>query len=110
MGGSGAGKSTLLNCLAGRIADQKGSSLTGQILVNGQNRDPTTWIKTCAYVEQNDLMFTNFTVEETLTYAAQLRLPASMSAEKKAEKVNDLIMVLGLNACRNTRIGNESGI
>jgi ABC-type multidrug transport system ATPase subunit len=108
MGGSGAGKTTLLNCLAGRIAEQKGSTLTGQIHVNGKDRNPATWIKTCAYVEQNDLMFTNLTVEETLTYAAKLRLPSSMTPAEKAAKVNDIIMVLGLNTCRNTRIGNES--
>jgi ABC-type glutathione transport system ATPase component len=42
MGGSGAGKTTLLNVLAGRIGM---GTLTGEVLVNGQQRKKTTWRK-----------------------------------------------------------------
>ncbi|KAJ3119298.1 ATP-binding cassette sub- G member 2 [Physocladia obscura] len=107
MGGSGAGKSTLLNTLAGRIADQKGSDVTGEILFNGEPRNPATWTNICSYVEQDDLMFTNLSVEETLTYAAQLRLPSSMLAEEKRQKVDEIIMQLNLNGCRKTWIGDS---
>ncbi|KAJ3084541.1 P-loop containing nucleoside triphosphate hydrolase protein [Rhizoclosmatium globosum] len=107
MGGSGAGKSTLLNTLAGRIADQKGSELRGEILLNGEPRNPGSWTNTCSYVEQDDLMFTNLSVEETLTYAAKLRLPSSMPAKEKEEKVNEIIMQLNLNGCRKTWIGDS---
>ncbi|KAJ3066293.1 hypothetical protein HDU98_010397 [Podochytrium sp. JEL0797] len=107
MGGSGAGKSTLLNTLAGRIAEQKGSEIHGEILFNGQPRNPTTWRNTCSYVEQDDLMFTNLSVEETLTYAAKLRLPSSMSWAEKQQKVDEIIMQLNLNECRKTWIGDS---
>ncbi|KAJ3330848.1 hypothetical protein HDU76_004694 [Blyttiomyces sp. JEL0837] len=107
MGGSGAGKSTLLNCLAGRIADQKGSELKGEILVNGELRKKSTWRNLCAYVEQDDLMFTNLSVEETLTYAATLRLPSSMTKAQKQAQVNSIIMQLGLDGCRKTWIGDS---
>ncbi|KAJ3394713.1 hypothetical protein HDU84_006856 [Entophlyctis sp. JEL0112] len=107
MGGSGAGKSTLLNTLAGRIADQKGSTLSGDILFNGEPRSSATWTNMCSYVEQDDLMFANLSVEETLTYAAQLRLPSTMTSEEKLRKVDEIIMQLNLNGCRKTWIGNS---
>ncbi|KAJ3265513.1 ATP-binding cassette sub- G member 2 [Chytriomyces hyalinus] len=107
MGGSGAGKSTMLNTLAGRIADQKGSELTGDILINGEARNPSTWRNICSYVEQDDLMFTNLSVEETLTYAAQLRLPSKFTEAEKKEKVDKIIMQLNLNNCRKTWIGDS---
>jgi ATP-binding cassette subfamily G (WHITE) protein 2 (PDR) len=52
MGGSGAGKSTLLNVLAGRVGP---GELHGDITVNGLPRQPETWRKLCAYVEQDDV-------------------------------------------------------
>ncbi|KAJ3322919.1 ATP-binding cassette sub- G member 2 [Boothiomyces sp. JEL0866] len=102
MGGSGAGKSTLLNVLAGRIGP---GELTGDILFKGRPRNPTTWKTDCAYVEQADLMFANLTVQETLDYSARFRLPHYFS---KDERVNEIIMDLGLNNCRNTVIGDEN--
>eukprot|EP00842_Homolaphlyctis_polyrhiza_P003077 jgi/Hompol1/3770/HPOL_006734-RA len=104
MGGSGAGKSTLLNTLAGRIGPGK---LTGEILLDGKPRNAATWRLECAYVEQDDVMFRNLSVEETISYAANLRLPSSMSKAEKAKRVDEVIACLGLNGCRKTWIGDE---
>ena len=109
MGGSGAGKSTLLNCLSGRIG--KGS-LEGNVLFNGEPRSLKLWQSQCSFVEQDDILFTNLTVMETLTYCALLRLPYKMPYREKMNKVESVIMDLGLNGCRDVRIGNaeEKGI
>ncbi|KAI8901915.1 P-loop containing nucleoside triphosphate hydrolase protein [Globomyces pollinis-pini] len=104
MGGSGAGKSTLLNTLAGRIGP---GDLTGDILVDGKPRNKATWNLECAYVEQDDVMFTNLTVLETLTFAAALKLPSKLSQSEKKKRVDGVIEELGLIHCRDTRIGNE---
>ena len=104
MGGSGAGKSTLLNCLSGRLG--KGD-LSGEILFNGFPRDKQLWKSQCAFVEQDDVMFRNLTVQETLTYAAKLRLPSKMSRADKEKRVNAIIAELGLENCRNVRIGDS---
>ena len=103
MGGSGAGKSTLLNILSGRLGKGK---LTGEILVNGAKRDPGNWKKQCAFVEQDDLLFRNLSVTETLRYSAMLRLPRSVSLAEKRLRVEQIIMQLGLNSCRDTKIGD----
>jgi ABC-type multidrug transport system ATPase subunit len=103
MGGSGAGKSTFLNTLAGRIGPGK---LSGDILVDGQPRNPSTWNRQCAYVEQDDIMFRNLSVYETFRYSALLRLPGAMSYKEKMDRVESVIAALGLQGCRDTWIGD----
>ena len=93
MGGSGAGKSTLLNTHAGRIGP---GLLSGDIQVDGLPRDPSTWNRQCAYVEQDDIMFRNLSVFETLRFSAMLRLPSSMPRAEKLERVEKVIAALGL--------------
>ncbi|KAI8852327.1 P-loop containing nucleoside triphosphate hydrolase protein [Chytridium lagenaria] len=97
-------KSTLLNILAGRVG---AGTITGSINVNGAPRKRSTWRKVAAYVEQEEIMYKNLTVTETLRYAAELRLPSVLSKKEKEEKVKEIIAELGLNKCRDTRIGDS---
>lgn len=107
MGASGAGKSTLLNLLAGRLQSSKNCVSGGRVLVNGKKRDFQTFNKIACYVEQDDTMYGELTVEEQLMYSAMLRLPSSMSREQKRARVDAIIQELGLSKCRKTFIGNE---
>lgn len=52
-------------------------------------------------------MFAELTVEEQITYAALLRLPADMPREKKMIRVSRVVQELGLSKVRNTMVGNE---
>jgi ABC-type multidrug transport system ATPase subunit len=54
---------------------------------------------------QDDLLYESLTVWETLWYAAQLRLPRTMSQAAKRDRVNVVLAALGLNRCRDTIIG-----
>ena len=56
---------------------------------------------------QDDLLYETLTVYETLYYAAMLRLPSTMSAEQKVERVDHVIHTLGLNKCRDTIVGRH---
>eukprot|EP00179_Madagascaria_erythrocladioides_P005209 CAMPEP_0198312416 /NCGR_PEP_ID=MMETSP1450-20131203/3790_1 /TAXON_ID=753684 ORGANISM="Madagascaria erythrocladiodes, Strain CCMP3234" /NCGR_SAMPLE_ID=MMETSP1450 /ASSEMBLY_ACC=CAM_ASM_001115 /LENGTH=678 /DNA_ID=CAMNT_0044015361 /DNA_START=101 /DNA_END=2137 /DNA_ORIENTATION=+ len=107
MGASGAGKTTLLNLLAGRLTTSRNFTTGGRILVNGIKRDPKVFKKLSAYVEQDDKMFGELKVEEQIKFSAFLRLPVSMSSEKKMEKVQATIQELGLSKVRDSYIGNE---
>lgn len=49
-----------------------------------------------AYVRQEDLFFSQLTVRETLSLAAELQLPDISSAEARLEYVNSLLFKLGL--------------
>ncbi|KAI9344176.1 P-loop containing nucleoside triphosphate hydrolase protein [Zopfochytrium polystomum] len=102
MGSSGAGKTTLLNCLSGRLTT---GILSGSITHNGQPRDAHTWKKVMAYVEQDDALFSELTVRETIDFAAQLRLPAALTREEKSKHGDGLVKVLRLAGAANTKIG-----
>ncbi|KAJ1889718.1 hypothetical protein LPJ66_007880 [Kickxella alabastrina] len=106
IGSSGAGKTTLLNALSGRIV---GGELTGKILFRGNKRNPDTFKRLTAYVQQDDLMHPLLSVHETLSYASKLRLPnTNYTPEQKAERVNIVIQQLRLENARNTRIGDAT--
>eukprot|EP00611_Tribonema_gayanum_P021132 TRINITY_DN4007_c0_g1_i3.p1 TRINITY_DN4007_c0_g1~~TRINITY_DN4007_c0_g1_i3.p1 ORF type:complete len:291 (-),score=76.49 TRINITY_DN4007_c0_g1_i3:77-949(-) len=102
MGASGAGKSTLLDLIAGR--KQEGF-VAGTIAFNGEPL--TNQIRRCsAYVEQNDVHLAAFTVRETLHFAAQLRLPESLSAQQRHARVGQIAAMLGLQECMDSVVGD----
>ena len=102
MGPSGCGKSTLLDTLAGRLASS--AHWEGEIRVNG-HKSRLSYGR-AAYVTQDEVLIGTLTVEETLMYAARLRLPVSMSQGDKQAIVDGVIAELGLESVRNTYIGN----
>ncbi|XAR50968.1 hypothetical protein NMG60_11005446 [Bertholletia excelsa] len=104
LGASGSGKSTLIDALADRISKD---SLQGTVTLNGEVL-PSKLLKIIsAYVMQDDLLFPMLTVEETLMFAAEFRLPRTMSAPKKRARVQALIDQLGLQNAARTVIGDE---
>ncbi|XP_050385486.1 ABC transporter G family member 6-like [Argentina anserina] len=104
LGASGSGKSTLIDALANRIA--KGS-LKGKVSLNGEVLESRLLKVISAYVMQDDLLFPMLTVEETLMFAAEFRLPLSLSKSKKRMRVQALIDQLGLRNAAQTIIGDE---
>lgn len=49
-----------------------------------------------AYIRQEDLFFSQLTVQETLSLAAELQLPSISSTEERDKYVNDLLFKTGL--------------
>ncbi|KAK1403444.1 ABC transporter domain-containing protein [Heracleum sosnowskyi] len=104
LGASGSGKSTLMDALADRIA--KGS-LKGTVTLNGEVLESKLNKIISAYVMQDDLLFPMLTVEETLMFSAEFRLPRSLTRSKKKARVQALIDQLGLRNAAKTVIGDE---
>ncbi|XVF23760.1 hypothetical protein REPUB_Repub13aG0066800 [Reevesia pubescens] len=104
LGASGSGKSTLIDALANRIA--KGS-LKGTVTLNGEVLESRMLKVISAYVMQDDLLFPMLTVQETLMFAAEFRLPRTLSKSKKKMRVQALIDQLGLRNAAKTIIGDE---
>ncbi|GAB2230039.1 hypothetical protein Droror1_Dr00014295 [Drosera rotundifolia] len=100
MGPSGSGKTTLLKVVGGRLQD----NVKGNITYNGVPYNSGVK-RRIGFVTQDDVLFPQLTVEETLLFAAYLRLPKSMSTKEKYERVQLIIKELGLERCRHTRIG-----
>jgi ABC-type multidrug transport system ATPase subunit len=104
LGGSGSGKTSLLNQMSGRMQGKR-LSTSGRTYFNGSH-DPTS-IRS-AYVIQQDILLPTLTVRETLMYAADLRLPSSVSRVERKQLVEEVILELGLKEAADTRIGNHA--
>ncbi|KAM7507869.1 hypothetical protein LguiA_018322 [Lonicera macranthoides] len=100
MGPSGGGKTTLLNLLSGRVRNNS----SGTITYNDKPYNKSLK-RRIGFVLQDDIVFPHLTVKETLTYAALLRLPTSLTKDQKKERAMYVIGELGLERCQNTIIG-----
>lgn len=107
LGPTGSGKTSLLNVLAGRTKKVKGLSLSGTISVGSQPvQDWSAYRRQVAYVEQDDLLFANLSVRETLSLAAEFRLPRAFTPDQRRDRVDAVIQELGLLKCADTKIGS----
>ncbi|XP_072964330.1 ABC transporter G family member 7 [Typha angustifolia] len=104
MGPSGSGKTTLLNILAGQLVSSPRLHLSGHLDFNG--RPISRGGCKIAYVRQEDLFFSQLTVRETLSLAADLQLPDTMSTDKKEKYVSELLFRLGLVSCADSIVGD----
>ncbi|CAM9395104.1 unnamed protein product [Chrysoparadoxa australica] len=104
LGPSGSGKTTLLNSLCGQVPKNDAMELLGQVRCNDRPRDHN---QKQAYIKQEDVFFSQLTVLETLTMAARLKLPRTMTREEKDEEVQEVMGRLGLGKVANTIVGDE---
>ena len=56
---------------------------------------------------QEDVFFPFLTVRETLTFAAQLRLPGALRSPNLPAGINTILAKFGLEKCGDTIIGNQ---
>ncbi|WWC87631.1 uncharacterized protein L201_002521 [Kwoniella dendrophila CBS 6074] len=117
LGGSGSGKTTLLNSIANRLSGLPTES--GQVAYYSataaeHSNAPVTPSKKLrkgeikrriGFVRQQDYLVECLTVRETLTYAAKLRLPTSLTDEAITHIVDQTIDELGLRDAADTVVG-----
>jgi len=102
MGPSGAGKTTMLNMLT---LDPGSGNATGFLTLNGHPLTPALYAQHCAYVTQQDLLWTFLTCREHLRMALDLYRP-SLSAKERETAIDDLLDSTGLMSCQHTKAGN----
>ncbi len=106
LGPSGAGKSMLINIMNGNLLPDSGS-------VKLNNMDFTTnydsFKHIIGFVPQQDIIHHELSVYDTLSYAADLRLPEDMNKEEKKKRVDKVITTLELDERKNTPIHSLSG-
>ena len=105
MGASGAGKTTLLNLLAGEAL---GGQFEGKIFLNGAESSRQEVSGLSGFVFQDDVILETMTVREAIMMSATLRLPKHVSSEEKNERVDEMMEILNLTKCENTKIGSPS--
>uniref|UniRef100_A0A914P039 ABC transporter domain-containing protein n=1 Tax=Panagrolaimus davidi TaxID=227884 RepID=A0A914P039_9BILA len=103
MGPSGSGKSTLLNTLACRL--DANTVVEGEMRLNGSKYDNAELKRIAGYVMQDDLLNGSLTVEETLMYTAELRLPRDFTNEQRKQRVRETMSEMGVTHVRDVIIG-----
>jgi ABC-type multidrug transport system ATPase subunit len=58
-----------------------------------------------SFVEQEDALIGSLTVKETISFAARLALPSSVSKKERGQRVNDLLDAFGIQNQANTLVG-----
>ncbi|XP_023019227.1 ATP-binding cassette subfamily G member 4 [Leptinotarsa decemlineata] len=105
MGPSGAGKSTLLNILAAYVT----AGVKGSIKINGKPRQMKLFNKLSSYIMQEDLVQPRLSVRESMVIAAELKLGSTIGHQEKLAVVDEVIEILGLEKCYDTRTEHLSG-
>jgi len=105
MGPSGCGKSTLLKALNG---DSPPSS--GRVFISGLDLTSNyDYLKTqIGYVPQDDIVHRELTIQQSLFYAAKLRLDHASSEEIEI-KVKQVLSQLNITHIKNNLVGEISG-
>lgn len=104
MGPSGCGKTTLLNFLTSRINFPKDSVHNGLIYLNSEEIEPETVSEYSSYVMQDDVLMETLTPTELFTFIAKLK--ADKTEEEYKQQVQEIIDILKINKCKDTRIGS----
>lgn len=108
IGQSGSGKSTLAKILIGALAAE-----SGQIIFGGESITPSAYPERVAgliaFVPQEDIVHPELTIEETLDYAASIRLPSSSLPGDKEARVIRVLGELELLEHRDKPISALSG-
>jgi ABC-2 type transport system ATP-binding protein len=103
LGSNGAGKSTTMNIICGVLKQSK-----GQVFINGINLkdNPVEAKRNIGFMPQKLPLYLDFTVEEYLTYCAELRM-VEKTRIKKA--VNEALERCGVAHFRERLLRNLSG-
>lgn len=104
LGSSGAGKTTLLNHLSRKIESHSLKS-TGTMLLNSQEIGKNDFTSITSYVMQDDVLEPEMTPREILLFTARLKLNAPREVQER--KVEEMLKLLKIEKCQNTKIGDN---
>jgi len=106
IGGSGAGKSTLARLIAGYTTPSSGSVTFEGHDIHSEYASLRSRI---GMVPQDDVVHRQLTVNQALSYAAELRLPPDTSKADRAKVVAQVLGELDLTKHADTRVDKLSG-
>jgi ABC-type multidrug transport system ATPase subunit len=106
IGPSGSGKTTLMKCLSGQVLPS-----TGKVQLNGLDvfTHFDIFKRNIGFVPQDDIIHRELTVEQTLFYAAKLRLPRDMSEKERKIRVKETLIELELEEQERLPVHRLSG-
>jgi ABC-type multidrug transport system ATPase subunit len=106
IGPSGSGKTTLMKCLSGQVWPS-----SGRVQLNGLDvfTHFDLFKRNIGFVPQDDIIHRELTVEQTLRYAAKLRLPIDMSEKERKIRVKETLIELELEEQERLPVHRLSG-
>lgn len=108
MGPSGCGKTTFMNALNGH-----NPATSGKVYIHGLELSANYNLlkRKMGYVPQQDIVHSDLTVEQSLFYAAKLRMPDNTSKEEITTRMDEVLASLTINdqKIRLTKVGDLSG-
>jgi ABC transport system ATP-binding/permease protein len=105
VGPSGSGKSTLLKALTSQQV-----ATDGRILYGGRDLSASTDLRSrMGYVPQDDLLHPQLTVRQALDFAAQLRFATDVDRVTRTERIDEVMIDLGLEGRADLPIRKLSG-
>lgn len=106
LGPSGAGKTTLLKTLNGYRKPTHGA-----VYVNASDlyHSYDMFRKVIGYVPQDDIVYPELRVRDSLKYITRLRLPGDLTDEIRAVRVQDILQKINLDHVDSNRILSLSG-
>lgn len=106
VGPSGAGKSTLLGALTGFRPAGNGTVRYDERDLYDNYAELRHRI---GFVPQDDILHTPLTVRRALNYAARLRFPQDVSVDERNQRIEEVLVELGLSTQADQRIDSLSG-
>lgn len=99
MGPSGSGKTTLASILSGRLIPSNGKAT-----IDGKNAKDIK--REIGFVLQENLLFSDLTVEDTLLYAVKLRC-TYLDQQEQMDKIQEIVSLLRLEKVLQYKIGSN---
>ena len=106
IGPSGSGKTTLMKCLSGQTMPAGGRVQLNGLEVYSHFK---LFKRNIGYVPQDDILHRELTVQQTLMYAARLRLPQDMSEKERKTRVWETLIELELEEQERQAVHSLSG-
>ena len=84
---------------------------SGKVLINGENLyDNYDELKyNIGYVPQEDIVYSNLTLHDTLQYAAKLRMPDNTTRKERNIRIKEVLEIVQLTELENSYIRQLSG-
>ena len=81
----------------------------GKVMLNGEEIPITSrkMREISGFVFQEDVILSTMTVREAITMSANLRLPDSLPPKIRKERIDEIIEMLNLQSCAQTKVGDS---